>query len=97
MTAEQPRVVDRPEENRLVVEVDGEVAELTYQRLGSRFVIRHTGVPQAIAGRGIAGALVRAAVEKAAAEGLSVVPICPYAVTWLRSHPEAAATVKVDR
>ena len=49
--------------------VDGEVALLEYRREGDRLEILHTGVPDAIGGRGIAGQLVRAAFEYAKAQG----------------------------
>jgi predicted GNAT family acetyltransferase len=96
MGSGEPRVVDRPEEHRFVVETDGEEAELVYRHLGQRLVLRHTGVPEAVGGRGIGGVLVRAAVEKATAEGLTVVPVCPYAAKWLRTHPEVASKVAIE-
>jgi uncharacterized protein len=86
----EAEVVDRPDENRLVVEADGQVAELIYRREGNHLVLVHTGVPAALGGRGIGGRLVEAAVEKAAAEGLVVEAWCPFARTWLRTHPEVA-------
>jgi hypothetical protein len=86
----EAQVVDRPDENRLVVEADGQVAELIYRQEGNHLVLVHTGVPEALGGRGIGGRLVEAAVEKAAAEGLVVEAWCPFARTWLRTHPEAA-------
>jgi predicted GNAT family acetyltransferase len=46
--------------------------------------------------RGVAARLVRAAVQRAAAEGLTVEPSCPYARWWLKTHPEDAATVAID-
>jgi uncharacterized protein len=88
-TSGQADVVDRPDENRLTIEEDGEVAELVYRRDGGHFIIVHTGVPGALGGRGIGGRLVRAAVEKAASEGLVVEAWCPFARGWLRQHPEA--------
>jgi predicted GNAT family acetyltransferase len=86
----EAEVVDRPDENRLVFEEDGEVAELIYRREGNHLVLVHTGVPDALGGRGIGGRLVEAAVEKASAEGLVVEAWCPFARTWLRTHPEVA-------
>jgi uncharacterized protein len=91
MTASgQADIVDRPDEDRLILEEDGEVAELVYRRDGDRLIIVHTGVPGALGGRGIGGRLVRAAVEKAAAEGLVLEAWCPFARGWLREHPDAA-------
>jgi predicted GNAT family acetyltransferase len=50
--------------------------------------ITHTLVPEAIGGRGVAADLTRAALETARANGWKVVPMCSYAVTYLRRHPE---------
>jgi predicted GNAT family acetyltransferase len=47
-------------------------------------------VPAAIGGRGIAGRLVRAALEHARAAGLKVVPRCSYVADYLDKHPEYA-------
>ena len=89
-------VVDQPERNRLVVEQDGRTAELVYRLERGRLVLVHTGVPEELGGHGIAGDLVRAARERAAAEELTVVPWCPYARRWLRAHPDEAAGVTID-
>ncbi|PVY97477.1 GNAT family N-acetyltransferase [Actinomycetospora cinnamomea] len=51
-------------------------------------VLVHTEVDEAYAGRGLAGRVVRAVFDAARAEGVAVVPRCPYAQRWLRSHPE---------
>ena len=89
-------VVDQPERSRLVVEQDGHTAELVYRVEPGRLVLVHTGVPEELGGHGIAGDLVRAAVARAAAEGRTVVPWCPYARRWLRAHPDEAAGVTID-
>ncbi len=68
--------------------VDGEVAVLEYNREANHIVILHTGVPDAIGGRGIAGELVRAAFEYAKAQGWHVRPRCAYAAAWVERHPE---------
>ena len=91
----EPRVVDDPAGHRLVLEADGAEAELVYRREGGRLVLVHTGVPDEIGGRGIGGRLVRAALDLARAEGLTVVPVCPYARQWLEAHPEPARSVRI--
>jgi predicted GNAT family acetyltransferase len=89
-------VVDVPDEHRFIVTVDGHVGELTYKRSGERIVLVHTGVPDEIDGRGVGSALVRGAVDTAAAADLTVVPSCPFARRYLREHPDVAARVKID-
>jgi predicted GNAT family acetyltransferase len=95
-SAPDPAVRHVPEEHRFVVEVDGASAELVYDNPPNRLVLVHTGVPDALGGRGIGGLLVRAAVERAAADHLTVVPWCPFARRWLREHPDIASTVTID-
>lgn len=68
--------------------VDGSVCELDYTLEHGVMTITHTGVPEAVGGRGLAGALVRMAMETARAQGWKVVPACSYAATWVQRHPE---------
>jgi predicted GNAT family acetyltransferase len=89
-------VVDNPAASRFEVTIDGETAELIYRLRGKRLVLVHTGVPDALGGRGLGGQLVRAALQRAAREGLTVVPLCPYAREWLEKHPDEAAAVEID-
>ena len=91
-----PTIADVPAESRFLFRsVQGD-AELVYHRNGSRLVLVHTEVPDALGGQGIGGRLVRAALDMAAREGLTVVPWCPFARHWLEEHPDEAARVTVD-
>jgi predicted GNAT family acetyltransferase len=91
-----PHVTDNTDASRFELALDGQLAELTYRRRANRLVLVHTGVPDALGARGIGGQLVSAAVERAAAEGLTVVPLCAYARSWLERHPDTAAKVTID-
>ena len=90
------QITDNQEAARLEFTVDGQLAELQYRRRGDRLVIIHTEVPPALEGRGIAGALIAAAVNRAVRENLTVVPLCPFARSWLARHPDMAASVAID-
>ncbi len=90
------RVIDNQAESRFELTVDGAVAELIYRRRADRLVLIHTEVPKRLEHHGLGGTLVKAAVDRAVSEGLTVVPLCPFARTWLERHPETAATVNVD-
>jgi uncharacterized protein len=94
--SDAPQVTDNREVSRFELIADGQLAELTYRLRDGRLVLRHTGVPPAIERRGYGGRLVEAAVARAAAEGLTVVPLCPFTRAWLERNPDAAATVTVD-
>ncbi|MFI5617279.1 GNAT family N-acetyltransferase [Streptomyces sp. NPDC051567] len=50
----------------------------------------HTVVEPGHEGRGIAGELVSTFYGIAAAEGVPVVPLCPYAASWAARHPDRA-------
>ncbi|MEL6825414.1 MAG: GNAT family N-acetyltransferase [Pseudomonadota bacterium] len=74
---------------RYVTVVDGHEAEMTYSRAGtSRIIIDHTGVPEALKGRGVGKRLVEAAVKDARAEGFKIIPLCPFAKATLDRTPE---------
>ena len=74
---------------RYVTTVDGHEAEMTYSRAGtSRIIIDHTGVPKALGGRGVGVALVKRAVEDARADGIKIIPLCPFAKAQIEKHPE---------
>lgn len=79
-----------PDGSRFLITLDGHEAELVYALRGNQMVIEHTGVPEAIGGRGVAAALVRAALEHARAQGWRVVPACSYSAAYVRKHPEYA-------
>ena len=89
-------VVDIPAEERFVVKGPDDEAELDYSLQGDKLLLVHTEVPQAWSGHGIGSRLVRAALRRAQAEGLTIVPWCPYARKWLKDHPDEAAGVPID-
>jgi len=78
------QVTDNRAESRFELWVDGLLAELPYRLNGKRLVLIHTEVPEELEGRGLGGALVTAAIDRAAREGLTVVPLCPFARGWLQ-------------
>lgn len=89
-------VTDNPGLSRLEIQSDGELAELVYRTRAGRLVLVHTGVPDALGGRGLGGRLVLAAIDKAAHDGMTLVPLCPFARGWLQRHPQDAAKVPID-
>jgi len=74
--------------SRFQVIVDGEVCELEYALQASLMSITHTGVAPRLQGRGIAAALVHAALAHARAAGWKVQPLCSYARVYMQRHPE---------
>lgn len=90
-TAENPPAIRHDgARHRFAVDVDGHEGFVEYAREGDVLVITHTVVPPEIGGRGIAGQLVKAALEHARAAGLRVRPDCSYAAGYLQRHGEYA-------
>jgi predicted GNAT family acetyltransferase len=92
MTGDQPSLDlhHDPAAHRFSTRLEGHDAELVYALRDGRMVIEHTGVPEAIGGRGVAAALVKAALEHARAQGWRVVPACSYSAAYVQRHPEYA-------
>lgn len=78
---------------RFETTVDGVLCVLEYRLHGDVMTITHTGVPDAVGGRGIAAALTRFALDDARRESRRVVPACEYSIAWLAKHPEYADLV----
>lgn len=78
------------EDNRIYAnDADGNlIAEITFPTNGCISTIDHTFVDESLRGQGVAGNLVRSAVDKILADGKMIAATCPYAVLWLQRHPE---------
>jgi predicted GNAT family acetyltransferase len=83
-----------PERRRFEIYLAGErVGLATYHDESDRRVMLHTEIRPDLGGRGLAGQLVRAALDATRAEGLLVVPQCPYVKDFIEKHPEYADLV----
>lgn len=94
----EPQIEIRLDEGagRFIASSGSSTAFLQYRLRAGRFVIVHTEVPPTLGGRGLGGRLVRAAVAHARDRGDTIVPWCPFARSWLLSHPDVARTVAID-
>ena len=81
-------VHDNPAESRFETMIDGATAVAEYRLADGRITFTHTVVPQALEGRGVGSALVRAALAAARERGLKVVPRCSFVAGYMRRHPE---------
>lgn len=89
-------IVDNTAASRFEIRMDGHIAVLVYELDGTRFRIIHTIVPEVLGGHGLAARLVQAAVARAQAEGLTIIPDCPFARSWLEKHSDVAETVSIE-
>lgn len=83
-----PIVVRNEAASRFETVVDGWLCVADYRIEEGRIVLTSVRVPPAVEGRGIAGALTRAALDWASEQGMDVLPLCPYVQAWLRRHPD---------
>jgi uncharacterized protein len=87
--ATAPAVRDVPDRRRYQAERDAEVAGfLLYRRRPGAIRLIHAEVDPRFEGRGVGGALARAAFEAARAAGDRVEVVCPFVAGWLERHPE---------
>jgi len=85
-----PTVQDAPERQRYEIAVDGEVVGFAeHHPIGDGVeVFPHTVVLPAHEGQGLAGRLVRYALDDARARGVRVQPSCSYVAAWIDRHPD---------
>ena len=73
---------------RFETTVEGHVCVADYQLTGAVMRITHTKVHASLEGRGIASALMQAALAHARSHGLKVDPQCPFARAYMERHPD---------
>lgn len=67
------------------------LAVASYHLTGEVADFDHTEVPSEFRGRGLAGRVVRQAMDAIRAEGAwKVRPVCSYVVDWFDKHPDYA-------
>ncbi len=82
-------ILHESERKRFVVYAAGDEAVVDYRvAADGALILDHTFTPASMRGQGIAGQLVRAAVEYARRTGVKVRPRCSYAVRFFERHPE---------
>lgn len=84
-------LLDLPEKERyeVLIAEDGTMVSLvTYQRSKSWMALLHTEVQAGFEGQGIGSHAVKLVFDDARANGLKVVPKCPFILRWLERHPE---------
>jgi uncharacterized protein len=82
-------VHDAPERFRYELEEDGDVVGIVTYRISKGLIeFLHTEVDVEWSGRGLAGVLIRFALDDARRRGLGVLPHCPYVRDFIDSHAD---------
>ena len=81
-------VVHNAVARRFEMNLEGKLAFSKYLLVGEKMIIEHTEVPEELEGRGIAGTIVRAALNYAREQRLKVMPLCPFTASFIHRHPQ---------
>ena len=88
-----PDFRDDASAGRFELPVGAYVAFSEYRPIDDGISFFHTVVPEALAGQGVGGRLVRSALLTARARGWKVRPDCSFVAGYLQKHPEFADLV----
>jgi predicted GNAT family acetyltransferase len=81
-------IVNNSEKQRYELAVDGHVAA-TYYKIDDRVItFIHTEVPPELGGKGVGSKLIRGALDSVRADGLKVVPQCPFVKAFIDKNPD---------
>ena len=82
-------VHDDPDNDRYVVEVDGEVAGFAvYQMRGGRHFFVHTEIASGFGGQGVGHVLAQFALDDVRAKGGKIIPLCPFIRHFIEENSE---------
>ena len=78
---------------RVELRAGGELAFMDIRRHGSVLTLIHTESPPAFRGKHVAEGIVRAVLDWARAQSMTIEPFCPFVSAFLQRHPEYADLV----
>ncbi len=87
-------VRDNADRHRFELELDGRIALSQYRREGDTLTILHTEVPKEHSGKGVGSALVRGLLDIARAQGMKVLPKCPFVAGYMDKHAAEYADLR---
>ena len=93
-----PTLKNDPDANRYRLMVGGdEVGYVEYDPVGATSILlKHTEVDRQHEGKGYGGKLVAGVLDDLRSRGMTVLPICPYAIAWIKRHRDYLDVVRED-
>ena len=76
--------------HRFELDLDGGMAVALYRLADGVMIFTHTEVPAALRGRGIGSQMMHGVLQNVRAQGVKVVPRCPFVADFIHRHPEHA-------
>lgn len=81
-------VVNNKADHRYELELEGHLATEHYKLDGNVITFEHTDVPKELGGKGVGSKLVQGALDQVRADGLKLIPECPFVKAWIEKHPD---------
>jgi predicted GNAT family acetyltransferase len=81
-------IIDNPDKGRYELMIDGQIVFANYRIDSDTLFINYVESPEALRGSGAAGKLMEGIMQIAEQQKLQIVPICGYAGSWIRCHPQ---------
>jgi uncharacterized protein len=81
-------IIDNTGKRRFELAVDGHIAATYYNISDGVITFIHTEVPPELGGKGIGSKLIRGALDQVRADGLKVIPQCPFVKAFIEKHPD---------
>jgi uncharacterized protein len=81
-------IVNNKARERYELAVEGHIAATCYKIEGNIITFIHTEVPPELGGKGIGSKLIRGALDQVRADGLKVVPQCPFVKAFIEKNAD---------
>ena len=81
-------VVNNNPKHRYELAVEGHIAATYYSLADGIITFIHTEVPPELGGKGIGSKLIKGALDQVRADGLKVIPECPFVKAFIENHAE---------
>jgi predicted GNAT family acetyltransferase len=90
-------IIDDPDRHRYEIRVNGELAGFVqYRRRPGLLALIHTEIDPRFEGQGLGSKLIAGTLDAARSAGVSVLPFCPFANSYIERHPEYADLVPAE-
>ncbi len=87
-TSEQLDFTNNTTRSRYELVTEGHISYVEYMLPGKKLILSHTEVPKALEGKGVGSKIMKLVLEDAQKLGLKVIPLCPFAASYIKRHPE---------
>ncbi|MEO8512115.1 MAG: GNAT family N-acetyltransferase [Ignavibacteria bacterium] len=82
------KLKDNKERKQFELVTDGFTSRVEYMIAGNKIFLTHTEVPLELEGKGIGSEIIKLALVEIEARGLKLIPLCPFAASYIKRHPE---------